>query len=721
MTQAFGPGLKSGKAFLLASVALAATPAMAEAESPAASPAASGDIVVTATRTASTVQKVSVAVTAIGADTIAKQQIVNVKDISQIAPNVQIRTVSGGSAGITPFIRGGGVTDGANITSEPEVGIYIDDVYQPRAAASFIELLDIERIEVLRGPQGTLYGRNSSAGALKIVSRMPSDKAGLKLELGTGSWAERQAKVVANAPLSADGKWRAGLSALYRGRDGGIQYNATLGKKVGGEDYFGTKADLAYVGSGLTARLSGFYSNLDGSGLYPVALSPGYAGNGYQTVQPTSGSYRTVLSPSESYTKVVQYGANLNIEADIGENAKLTSISGWSHLRDNWAQDFSGGVPWSALGVPLSGYTSLFDRNASLHNSSFSQELQLHGSLFGDKLTYVGGLYFFRETGAQTVNSKIFFAPSTTVFNIETTSYAAFGQLGWHITPKLTFSAGGRYTQDDKILNATIGGTAVNRKDSWGTFLPKLGLDYQITERVLAYLSFSEGFKAGGYNGLASTATALNSPYDPQKMKAYELGLKTEFLDRKAKLNISAFFNDYASLQQQSVTSTGSFITQNYAADHKGVEAELSVKPVNGLTLWVNGTVNDSKYKASSATLAGVSSYIGNAMTNVFKHQVTAGYDASVPFAGGEVSLGGNVNARSDYYSTPDNLYIGHVPATTLVNAYIGYAKDNWSLRLTGKNLTNEIYWTTGFGFSVVRPRYMGDPRTWRVSFTYKM
>ena len=701
--------LRAGTAFIALAIAGAA-----HADEPA-------DITVTATRTASTVQKVPVAVTAIGAEAIAKQGITNVKDLSQIAPNVQIRTVSGGSAGITPFIRGGGVTDGANVTSEPEVGIYIDDVYQPRAAASFIDLLDIERIEVLRGPQGTLYGRNSSAGALKIVSRIPSDKAGLKAELGTGSWAERSVKLVGNTPLSADGTWRAGLSTLYRARDGGYQYNATLGKKVGAETYVGLKGDLAYVGAGLTARLSGYYSNLDGDGLYPVALSPTYAGGDYQAVQPTSGSYQTVLSPSLSFTKVVQYGANLNLEADLGDHAKLTSITGWSHLRDNWAQDFSGGVPWSALGSSLPGYVALFDRTSSMHDTSFSQEVQLHGGLLGDRLTYVGGLYFFRETGAQTLKTVLFFTPGTTNFAVETNSYAAFGQVGLHLTPKLTLSAGGRYTQDDKTLAAMIAGTGVNRKDSWGTFLPKLGLDYQITPRVLAYASFSEGFKAGGYNGLASTATALGSPFDPQKMKAYEIGLKTEFLDRKAKLNLSAFFNDYASLQQQSVTSTGAFVTQNYAADHKGIEAEFSIKPVSGLTLWANGTWNDGKYKASASTIAGVGSYVGNQMTNVFKYQVSGGSDATIPFAGGDVSLGINANARSDYYSTPDNLYIGHVPSTLIANGYVGFAKDNWSLRANVKNLTNEIVWTTGFGFSVVRPRYMSDPRTWHVTFTYKL
>lgn len=678
------------------------------------------DIVVTATRTSSSVQKVPVAVTAFGADAVEKLQITNAKDLAQVAPNVQMVAVTGGSAGITPFIRGGGVTDGANVTSEAEVGIYIDDVYQPRAAASFIDALDIDRIEVLRGPQGTLYGRNSSAGALKIVTRAPGDTMSAKGELGIGSWDERFVKLGASGPVSEDGKLRAGFSGLYRTREGGRQYNATLDKKVGAEEYVGVQGDVAYVGDGFKARLKGYYSHLKGDGLWAVATDPFFAGGDYRDAAPVSGDYRTVVSPSESFTTVTQYGTSLHLDADLGTDTSISSITAWSHLKDNWGIDFSGGVKWATLGVELPGYTSLFDRTSLMEDSSFSQELQLHGKLAGGLLTYVGGLYYFRESGSQDVNSVIFFGPSNNNFAVTTNSYAAFGQVGIHPTDTVTISVGGRYTEDHKTLDASIAGAAVKRKDQFKDFLPKLGIDWQATPSTLVYASYSEGFKAGGYNGLAGSAVALNSPFAPQAVKAYEVGFKSEFLDRTVRLNVAAFFNDYTRLQQQLVTGTGEFLTQIYAASHKGIEAELSVRPVAGVTLWANGTWNDGKYKASSETDTSASSYVGNRMTNVFKYQVTVGSDLSLPIGPGKAILGANYNVRSDYFTTPDNGYISHAPRTELVNAYVGYALDNVSLRLSAKNLFDERYWTTGFGFSVIQPRFMGDPRSWRLTLAYK-
>ena len=698
-------------------------PAIAQAQDGQADTAAEtqglGDIVVTATRSSSTVQKVPVAVTAVSGDTLEKLQITNAKDIGQLAPNVVIVSVTGGSAGITPFIRGGAVTDGANVTSEPEVGIYIDDVYQPRAAASFVEALDLERVEVLRGPQGTLYGRNSSAGALKFVTRLPSETMSLKAELGIGSWDERYGRTSFSGPVSEDGRLRAGFSGMYRQRDGGRQYNATLDRKVGAEDFKGFQGDLYYAGETVTARLKGFYSNYSSDGLYPVALDPFYAGSDYLAVQPTSGSYRTVLSPSESYTKDEQFGGSLTINGELSDNWKLTSITAYSKLQDDWAVEFSGGVPFTAFGVPVPGYAALFDRESLSSQSAFSQELQLHGDMFDGLLTFLGGLYYFHEAGDQVVDSSIFFTPSLAAYTIDTDSYAAFGQVGVHVDDRITLSFGGRYTEDRKALDATLNGTPVVRKDVFRDFLPKASIDFQATPGVLFYASYSEGFKAGGYNGLASTPEQLGSPYSPQKVKAYEVGIKSEFLNRKARVNVSGFINEYSSIQQQYVNAAGDFLTENYEATHKGVEAELSLRPIPALTLWANAVYNDGVYKGA-ASAGNTTSFVGNAMTNVFKYQGTLGADLSVDAGPGRFVAGANYTARSDYFSTPDNSFIGHVPSTEIVNGYVGYELDKWTLRLTAKNLTDERYWTTGFGFSVVRPRFMGDPRTWRLSLGYK-
>ncbi|MCC2976532.1 TonB-dependent receptor [Sphingomonas sp. PL-96] len=711
----------------LISSTLLVTPAQAQdATPPQEAPAGSadgglGDIVVTAQRTSQSVQKVPVAVTAITSEALEKLQITSAKDIGQIAPNVQITTTTGGSAGIVPFIRGGGVTDGSNITSEPEVGVYIDDVYQPRTAASFIEALDVERIEVLRGPQGTLYGRNSSAGALKIVTREPGETTQGRIEIGAGSWDEFYGKAAISGPVTKDGDLRAGFSGIIRDRDGGRQYNATLDKKVGAESYQGFQGDVVYDKGDIKARLKGFYSHLSSDGLYAVGLDPTSTETDYKAIQPTSGSYRVVNSPREAYTDVRQYGTSLNVTAQLSNTVELASISAWSKLTDAWTLDFSGGTPNAALGIPGEGYTAQYVNTSASHQTALSQELQLRGTALNEFLSFVGGLYYFREAGAQNIRTELFGSEIPHEFNIVTNSYAAFGQVGLHFTPELTLNLGGRYTEDHKSLDATISGVRVVRHDKFKDFLPKASLDYQALDNLLLYASYSEGFKAGGYNGLSDTAAQVDLPFAAQKVKAYELGFKSEFFDHHARLNVSAFINDYSSIQQQLVTDEGVFLTQNYAARHKGIEAELNVRPIPALTLWANGVYNDGKYKESADEVANAAStFVGNEMTNVFKYQATVGADLSLAAGPGTFLLGANYNARSDYYSTPDNSFYGHVPATDIVNAYVGYDLDDWSLKLNVKNLTDDRYWTTGFGFSVIRPRFLGDPRTWRVSLSKK-
>jgi iron complex outermembrane receptor protein len=263
-----------------------------------------------------------------------------------------------------------------------------------------------------------------------------------------------------------------------------------------------------------------------------------------------------------------------------------------------------------------------------------------------------------------------------------------------------------------------LGGGIVNLSKKYKDFLPKIGVDYQITPRIMVYASYSEGFKAGGFNGLSDNFRQLNSPFDAQKVKAYEIGFKSDFFDRKARLNVSAFFIDYGSIQQQYVDDEGVFSTLNYAAEHKGIEAELNVRPFTGLTLWANGVYNDGVY--GEAVGIENAPFAGNDMINVFKYQATIGADLDLPLGNGNFIMGANYNMRADYFSTIDNNAMGHVPSTQLLAAYIGYEINDWSLRLSGKNLTNEIYYTTGFGFDHINPRMMADPRTWRLSLSKK-
>ncbi|GGF60007.1 TonB-dependent receptor [Alteromonas lipolytica] len=707
-------------AFLISTSLLGLMPLTSHAQATEEDELAIENITVTAQRKAQSVQSAPVSITALSARDIERMQIDNAKDLSQVAPNVTIQPVTGGSASIAPYVRGGGVRDTAIITSEAEVGIYIDDVYQPRSAASFIEMLDLERIEVLRGPQGTLYGRNSSAGAVKFVSRTPDELFRFKNEAGVGSWNEVYNKLVVSGALTDDGALRGGFSAMYRDRDGGRQYNETLNKDVGEERFAGMQGDLYYVGEGYDIRFKAYYTDYDSDGLHASALDPTQMNQPYADIPFVSGSIDRVSSPEESDTSDKQYGANLKVTAALNETTELVTITAWNKLKDDWAVGFSGGVQPAFLGMPGDQPIELFYRESASDQDSFTQEMQLQGDILDGDLSYIGGLYYFNESGSQYINSMLFFAPGYTEFNITTDSYAGFGQVTWHASEQLDVTLGGRYTKDDKQLDALVSGTVVSRDDDFSRFTPKLGVDYKVDDKMLIFASYTGGFKAGGYNGLASTADALNTVVAMQLMDAYEVGLKSDWMKGRLRVNLSAFFNDYEKLQQGVVTNEGVFIAENYDAEHKGLEAEVQYRVSSEFSLWANGVYQSNEYTNTYASEGQPSgALLGNSMTGAFDYQYAAGGDYTIDIGDGVFSVGANMNRRGDYYSTADNAEIGHVPALTLYDAYMSYEYENWTVKLAGKNLTDEKYWFTGFGFSVVQPRFMADPRMWRLSVSY--
>lgn len=664
------------------------------------------EIVVSAQRTDQRLQDVPVSVTAITAEEIEVRQISSPADVARLAPNVKLDGVSGGSAGLKAYIRGGGTTDSAFILSESEVALYTNDVYNSRLQAALVDFAEIERIEVLRGPQGVLYGRNASAGAINIITRTPSDTLTGTVQAGYGTWNERRLKGYISVPLNDD--WAFSVNGMVRGRDGGKWYNETLDKKVGAEDFHGGQFDLAYKGDALNGRLNLFYLYLATDGLYASNTTTNSDGD----IVPVSGSYRTVLSPLLSATDVKQWGASLNLEADY-PGGVLTSISGYSNLEDSWFIDFSGGVPDSFLGPDTGTTLALFERGSVADQWQFSQELQGAGSI--GSVDYVTGIFFFHESASQAIDSNIFYSPSQTVYNATTDAWAAYGQLTFNVTDNLQLVAGGRYTLEDKSLDATVDAIPVVRKDSWERFTPKLGANLKITPDILLYASYSEGFKAGGYNGLASDAQQLAAPFRPQVTSAYEVGIKGD-LGRTIRFTLAGFWNDITDRQQTINLNDGGFLIENYDVEVKGIELEFAWRPVDGLQIWGNGALNDGKY---TGTDSAVASLLNNEPPSLPDYEVTLGFDYAFDLGAGRMKFGGDFNKRDAYYSTPDNVAVGAITELEFLNAYVGYDTGPWKFQLAGKNLLQEEGWQTGFGFSVINPRFITDPRTLMATVRY--
>lgn len=697
MIRAFNRGL-------LLATCLGAFPALAWAQDTTdeAIGSAFGDIIVSAQRTDQRLQDVPVSVTAITADEIQTRQVLTPTDIARLVPNLKLDGVTGGSAGLKAYIRGGGGTDGGFVMSEAEVALYINDVYNARMQGALMDFAEIERIEVLRGPQGVLYGRNASAGAINILTKQPSDTFTGNIQAGYGTWNERRLKGYISVPLSADGKWAASFNGIARARDGGRQYNETLDRKVGKENFKGGQVDVAYKGDVIKARLNLFYLDLDSDGQWSVNTTTNAEGK----IVPLSGSYRRVLSPLASDTQVKQKGGSLHLSADY-PGGTLTSITGYSELDDSWIQDFSGGVYPSMIGAPGTTPLALFVRESDSRQWQFSQETNAAGSLANDVVDYVLGVYFFHETGHQVTTTTTFFVPSVTNFNARTDAWAAYGQLTFNLTDKLQAVAGGRYTLEDKQLDATLGTSPANSRDHYEKFTPKLGINYKPNSDLLIYGSYSAGFKSGGYNGLASTAAQLAAAFKPQTTDAYEVGIKAD-LGRTLRASLAGFFNNVSDRQESISLGNGGFLIENYDIQIKGIEAEIAWRPVTGLQIWGNGALNDGKYKHVPAS----ASLSGNTPPFLPDYQAAIGFDYSFDLGSGKLKFGADANFRDAYFSTADNAGIGAVETTQLVNGYVGYDVGPWAFQVAGKNLLNQINWQTGFGFSVINPRFMTDPRT---------
>lgn len=667
------------------------------------------EVTVTSQRTSERLQDVPISVTAFTAETMERLQVQSVLDLTRLTPNVKFDNVSGGTTGLKAYIRGGGITDGGTNTSESEVGVYIDDVYMARVSAAVTDFAEVERIEVMRGPQGVLYGRNTSAGAVNIITRGPGEDFEATVQAGYGTWNERRIKGYVSTPLSDDGRWRASLNGMIRARDGGQQENVTTGKDVGEEDFYGVQGDLAFVGDAFRARLTLSQTDTDTDGQYAVNnLVTGTGANA--VVTPRTGSYWKVASPVPSLTKVKQTNAFLRLTYDFG-GGRLTSISGYSDLDDQWREDFSGGVPGTLFGRP--GTLALFDRQSTTRQHQFSEELQASGSAFDGRLDYLGGLYYFTETSDQTIRDVQFFVPSSRTFSPETTSKAVFGQLTWNFNDQWAAIAGGRYTEDDKKLDGVLNGTPVAPVDNqYSKFTPKFGINYKVTPFVLLFASYSEGFKSGGYNGLASTVIQMRTAFQPQYTDAYEAGVKADLLGNTLRVNISAFNNKIENRQQTRTLPNGTFVVENYNADVKGLEAEITWRATDGLSLWTNFSFNDGKYVSGGSASGALPSIINNELPTCPDYSVTIGADYVVQVGAGTLRIGSDYNVRDEYFSGADNAPISAVDKQDTLSAYIGYDVGSWNFQVGGRNLLDEEGWHSGFGFGAVQPRFAIEPRS---------
>jgi iron complex outermembrane receptor protein len=714
-----------GSASFLASTPAHAQPATADAQpQPAAAEAPNGsqttDIVITAQRTEGLLQRTPIAVTALDADDMRERNITTLADLGRAAPNLAIS-----SAGYTAptnalpiiYIRAIGQQD-PSIYSDPGVPVYADGVYVARAAGGAIDLPDIARVEVLRGPQGTLFGKNAVGGAINLVTRTPGVSPGTRLELSGGSYSLLHARGYTDQALSD--QLGLTLAADYLHENGfgdrlAVGTNQVLGR-LGDHRHFSARGRLHWTPTdALTIDLSADYTRYRDTAppsqtlVFPAGLLTLYnnvvgtpAGRPVTQQVAASGRYDNYsLNPQRVRDNLG--GTSATIAYRLG-SVTLKSITAYRESHDMFARDAD-----SSPAVYL-------EVSRNMRSRQFSQELQLLGNVFDNHVDFILGGFYLHDRSSQldpaVVIPGVFRAThnfqtdiSRTSSDQQTTeSYALFGQATWHVVEGLNLTAGLRYTRDSKqaVISAVSpesGNTyvpATSFDDDWHAFTPRFALDYRINSNVLLYASVSRGFKSGGFNGRPSNLASV-STFSPETVWSYEVGFKTDLLDRHVRFNAAGFIADYQNIQlQRQILVPGIGIVsdiRNVAASRiKGLEGELTIIPVRGLELTASGGYTTNRYTeiqvGAPVTAAGVIPYAPK-----WTYTLAARYAIDLGEAG-TLTPSIDYAHRSSAFVTPDNDPHGIIPAYGLLSARLAYVPRNsfWDVSAFVTNLSDKRY-----------------------------
>lgn len=587
----------SSLAGLSAPVSAQTTPAVAVA---AADENVSPEIIVTARRRSETLQNTPVAITAITTAQLENKATPNIGDLQGAAPNLLITQQNSGGASANLAIRGLTYAD-VEKSQEPTVGVVVDGVFIGTSTGQYLDFFDIAQIEVLRGPQGTLFGRNTIGGVINIQRTRPTGKFGVKAELSYGSFNTFQGRAVVNAPLGD----KLALKGFYfHNESDGYYRDAFSGKRRGGVNNENFGASLLFTPSTdfdalltVEKQVQEFdvvNSNIANSSELFCSFEPANQCN-----RNTKGDLYTVFgSPASS--KYSAPAVTLEMNANLGE-IKLTSITGYRESDERQTQDFD------------SSSVDLYYVDRIQDYYQFSQELRAAGK-FTDRFDYVVGGYYFKSKYDLFQATRLFgfdtsIPPITADANPQsvtgkTESIAFFGDFNWEFIDRFRLSFGGRWTQDKKQLVNSFAQAGVigSGRAKFDKFTPKIGVDFRPNGDTMFYGSWSRGYRSGGFSPRAATSITAGTPYQPETVDSYEIGTKLDLFDRKVQFNVAAFYAKYKSLQQNTTIPGGptgnQTITGNVgSADIKGVEIDFTARPADGLILRASAGFLDSKFK----------------------------------------------------------------------------------------------------------------------------
>ena len=752
---------------VLLGTAQAQPPATSVTESPEATTVLE-TVTVTAQKREEKLQDVPIAITAMNKQQLQARGIENVADLSALAPGLQVNRSPSNDSISQITIRGNSQINPA-IYWDPAVGIYIDGVYLGKAQGTVFDVVDLNRVEVLRGPQGTLYGRNTIGGAINLVTRAPTGEWGGELSTSVGNFGAWVRKATVDLPAFGIAK----LSFAIRDeqRDGWVE--TTPGSSVPemndrNSNGYRFAADIDFSDE-LQAALRLDRSAIDQRGtfsqLYRLrptgAFTPAPPPVGsflFDSLSPFTSTQReeTASVDGPQYQRVVVKGASATVSYKLGGSDTIKSISAFRELSNQDAGDYDG----SPLAIAQTERMTDFDQT--------SQELQWVGRR--GALNYVGGLYYYRDDGFTNNPQQYFFggAAFDSRYGTRTKAYAAYTQLDWQVSQPLTLTAGLRYTSERKELDRVFGAAGspagpffyfipegTNPSKTFDAFTPTLSATWKFSERLSTYARYAEGFKSGGFNGEfsdtsvspAANVAETETPFKPEKLQSFELGAKSSFAGGRAQLNAAVFHNKLDDFQASVFTASGaaaSVIRNAGKATVQGAEVEAVLQPIKALRLQFNYAWLDAQYDEFFD--AGVDQADNRAFVHAPRNTYNVVADARLAqLSFGELRVLADYAYTSSYYTYPYQLSgpgdAGNNPGAPVANDTKVDAYGLLNLRLSlsklklGKTARAELalwvrnaldedepvnYIDFGPGFGNLTPSYFMDPRTYGATATLR-
>lgn len=687
---------------------------VAAQQEPAAAPETLEEVVVTAQRREESLQETPIAITALTATQLETQRVNNVMDLVNKVPSLNLAPFAGTRVAPNLFIRGMGNLN-SQTTKDNATGIYVDGVPVGRTIGLANDIADLERIEVLRGPQGTLWGRNTTAGAINFVTRKPEDELAVSAQLTAGSWDLLSGRLMVNVPVTE----RLFVRAAYMRaeNEGWVENrNTTLPNQINfNEDREKTALHVAVrfqASDNFTADYSFDDSDMVyGNQFYQIIAGPRAVPGRQESATPIRG-----LNPSETEVG----GHALTLSWDLG-SATLKSITAYRDLESHTHMNF------------IDAFTQ---RNVQSQDQ-WSQEIQLVGDTLGERLQYATGLFYFEEDSDENLAS-IFAGGALVdewVVAAEGRSAAIYGQATWTppvLDDRLGVTVGLRYTEDSRRAVKTyvnpgftpgIRGTVVVGDRDFDSLNPAATLDYAFSDSIRSYIKFTTGYRAGGFN-TQSTPAFFGAGFDEENVESWELGLKSDLLGNRLRVNVAVFQSDYEDLQVDQARTPPIFTDTLNAgsAEIKGIELESSAVLARGLNLnlfcsWLDGKYNS--YIDNGVELASV-----RHIQNAPDWHYGVGLDYEFPHMTiGDLSLHLDYRRQDEFYSGPKPETLS--PGYDIWNARLQLASipapgdGTVRIALWGKNLGDEIYRYSTTNLGAISAQF-GPPRSAGIDATYE-